>query len=125
MAKLTIIRGIPGTGKSALARKLNPLHNVAADDFMIDPETGEYSFDEDSLTERHRLCYEQIVSWLEQGKDCVVHNTFVRWRNITPYVNYCDRKGHEVEVISLSQEYGSIHNVPEETIKRMRRDFEW
>jgi hypothetical protein len=66
---LTLIRGLPGVGKTTLGRALARQDDseghkqprvVAADDFMVGPDGG-YRFDPEKLPGAHRLCQE--VAW--------------------------------------------------------------
>ena len=57
MKMLHIIRGIPGSGKSTMARKLAPNAAFEADAYMVDQQ-GNYAFDPSRLGEVHQKCYE-------------------------------------------------------------------
>jgi predicted kinase len=119
--KLTLVRGLPGSGKSTYAKKLGVFH-VEADMFcMMD---GEYVFDGTKHRENHKTCMTMTYLCLSSGADCVVSNTFTQKWELDPYIKMANALGAELEIIRLSGSFGSIHNVPIDTIKTMQTRFE-
>ncbi len=57
MKNLYLLRGIPGAGKSTLAKQLGDAHFEADSYFMID---GEYQFDPTKLRKAHEWCQGQV-----------------------------------------------------------------
>lgn len=126
MSSLTIIRGLPGSGKSTLAKQLlasrpNGFH-VEADMFYIN-EKGVYVFDADKIHQAHKWCQAQAFNALAQGMDVIVSNTSTTYKEMKPYLEMAKSVGKIPTVITCTGEYGSIHNVPEETLERMRKRF--
>ena len=119
---LVLIRGLPGTGKSTLAKQFascpNWLH-VEADMWMVD-ENGIYSFNPTRLKEAHAQCRKMAELGLDQGKNVVVSNTFTQRWEFEPYTLMTPNH----VIIELTKEYGSIHGVPEESMQRMRNRWE-
>lgn len=120
---LYLVRGLPGSGKSTFSAKLlksgvAQRHNEA-DQFMY--ENGVYKFDYKKLA----LCHEECLSWtkyhLDEGYDTVVSNTFTTLREMDPYISL----GYPFTIILCEGNYGSIHNVPQRTIDKMRERFEY
>ena len=131
MAKLIIIRGLPGSGKSTLARVeqksnkyiLQPA-SFEADDYFIRPDEV-YDFNPKLLKNAHDWCFNNVVNRFVYGSAAViVSNTFTTYKEMKPYVDYAKENGHELEIITCTGEYQNIHNVPEETLKRMKDRFE-
>ena len=122
-AKLILIRGLPGSGKTTLAKKLSKQlkakHFEA--DMYFENESGEYVFDGTKLTDAHEWCFQQTRKWLGKGNTVIVSNTFVRHWEIKRYLQYCEKKGIEVEIKVCREEYQSIHDVPLATVENMRR----
>jgi len=124
--KLIIVRGLPGSGKSTYARRLveeGQAHVVAeADDYFTD-EDGSYNFDPAALQQAHSYCQIKCETWLNLDLTVVVANTFTKEWEIAPYRAIAKRTGAELEIITMRGNYGSIHGVPDEVIKKMVWDF--
>ena len=119
MAHLLIIRGLPGSGKSTFAKMLNRAH-YEADQFFTDPSTGEYRFDATKLGAAHRTCMQNVFDALDLDLDVTVANTFTTLQEMRPYIHFCNDNDHTFTVIKCEGSYGSVHNVPEEAMCRMR-----
>lgn len=119
MAHLTIIRGLPGSGKSTFAKRMGCAH-FEADMWMVDDE-GAYAFDAGRLGFCHSECLKAVKDSLESGNDVVVSNTFTRIWEMQPYIDL----GHPYTVIMMLGDYQNVHGVPKETIDHMRGRWEF
>ena len=95
MIAVTILRGLPGTGKTTFAQKQydrNPKTTavVSADLFFC--KDGEYRFDAAKLTEAHEDCFRAFVLALSSDKveHVIVDNTNVMIAELAPYVMYAN-----------------------------------
>ena len=127
MATLYIVRGVPGTGKSTFAKELvrtyrQPIFHFEADDYFIDDE-GNYKFVQANLNKAHQRCFTLTKKGLNAGWDVVVANTFCTQRECQCYIDYAKQNGHEIKVHTMPYEFGSIHNVPQDVMTRMRTAF--
>ena len=127
MAKLYIIRGLPGSGKSTFARKMID-HGMAdsyyeADMYFLDKD-GNYNFDPSKLGNAHSWCKAKVLADLKSGKNVIVSNTFTRRNEMEPYITYCMDNEIPFEVIRLQTQFKSIHNVPPEAMERMKARFQ-
>jgi predicted kinase len=125
MQYLYIIRGLPGSGKSTLAKILAEKYNfnhLEADMFFM--QDGKYIFDRNKLKEAHKWCQEQVEEYLSMGHNVVVSNTFVKLWEIEPYNELAKKYLAEINIIECNGQYQSIHNIPEETIKKMRENWQ-
>ena len=128
-----IIRGVSGSGKSSLARKIANLHsleNKVAKIFETDNyfmENGEYKFDATKLHRNHQKCFSDFLDALnDRNVDVViVANTFTRkWE----YVNFADAakdSGFEVTMLIANGNYKNVHNVPDDVVQKMKNRFEY
>lgn len=119
---LYIIRGLPGSGKSTLASELSD-HVFEADDFWKTRE-----FDPKLLPIAHKECYTSVAEFLINNGNyvhCCVSNTFTTEKELKPYVDLAKEMEIPYTVIVVENRHGnkSIHNVPEETVEKMRKRF--
>lgn len=121
---LFIVRGAPGAGKSALADLVAGIAVASADDYMIDKD-GNYKFDPARLQECHNFCELRVLQLMEIGfQRIAVANTFVYRAHMAPYMRMAERAGYSVFVVECQNDFGNVHNVPAQTVLRMRSSME-
>jgi len=119
---LYIIRGIPGSGKSTLANKLTS-NVVEADQFMY--EDGEYKWKPEKLHMAHQKCKETVEQYMQEGRDKIaVANTFIKLKEIKPYIDLAKQYDYKIVVKECDGGFQSVHNVPEETLEKMKSKFQ-
>lgn len=123
MQQLIIIRGLPGSGKSTIAKSLTGFIHVEADQFFI-AKDGEYKFDASKLKDAHAWCMEMAESGLVDGKNVVVSNTFTRRWEFLPYINMAKKHGIAANVIIACGRFNNIHGVPDAVIAQMAARWE-
>lgn len=126
-----ILRGLPGSGKSELAKQLCRINKYSskiceADGYFVKLGNGTYKFDSAKLYEAHRWCrsiFDKALS--NRTKIIVVSNTNIRYREYKQYKESALNAGYRVVVLTVENGHGnkSIHNVPEEKIAQMRNNF--
>jgi tRNA uridine 5-carbamoylmethylation protein Kti12 len=125
--KLYLIRGVPGSGKSTLAKTIgngilsNWTHYEADMYFERD---GVYKFDMSLLGEAHEWCREQTEEDLSKGYTVIVSNTFTTTRELNPYFGIALLYGVMPTVITCNSNWGNIHNVPADTLAKMKARFQ-
>lgn len=118
--ELVLIRGLPGSGKSTMARVLALVgyQHFEADQFFM--QDGVYRFDGSRIREAHAWCQDMTRKALLQGHRTVVSNTFTQLREMAPY----QAMSRLVRVIEAQGHWGNVHGVPEETLQRMAGRWE-
>ena len=137
---IIIIRGLSGSGKTTLAQQICGALDfederrvaVSADDFFID-DKGNYTFDQSKLSEAHDWCKSEVDVCAREGYDViVVHNTFTKRWEVSPYIEIAQKNGYRVQVINLYDNglndvqlaERSCHNIPITSISSQRERWE-
>lgn len=131
MKSLTLIRGLPGSGKSTLAKSLcyddttKWGKHLEADMFFVDRVTNEYKFDPTKIKAAHEWCQKTVDISLGYNFEVFVSNTFTTLKELRPYFLLAKKHGIIPQVILCQGNYGSIHDVPEETLQKMKARFQY
>ncbi|SJN33993.1 hypothetical protein FM109_12275 [Vibrio casei] len=124
--KLTLIRGLPGSGKSTfakvLAKKTDAVH-FETDMYFVD-DSGEYRFAPNHLEKAHQWCQQQTYHALLQGKSVIVSNTFVRYWEMKAYKEMANKLNVKLEIQVCRGNYGSIHDIEPSTIIKMKSKWQ-
>lgn len=124
--KLILIRGIPGSGKSTYAKThyvSKGFEHYEADMFFID-EQGNYSWDKNKIHLAHQWCFDKFSDAVLRRVNVVISNTFTRHREMKDYINLANESDYEVEIVVCTGNYQNVHNVPDETVEKMRNRFQ-
>jgi predicted kinase len=129
-----LVRGIPGSGKSTFAKHIwDDFVICEADKYFVNKETGEYNFDPSKLKEAHEWCRNEVETRMKDHQanpqyypEIVVSNTFTQEWEMQSYMDLAKKYGYRVTTLIIENRHGgsNIHNVPEETLDRMRQRFE-
>ena len=133
--KVYIVRGLPGSGKSTMVKKIvdeSQNKNVvvaSADDFFLSPCCGKYCFQVDKLPQAHSWCKNKFLTAVAKGTDVViVDNTNVTASECRYYVTMGVEYGYDIEFVEPSTPWAfdvdqlvqkNVHGVPREVIQRM------
>jgi Predicted kinase len=123
MRQLYLIRGLPGSGKSTFAKKIA---EVICEADMFFEKDGAYAYDREKLPEAHAWCKEKVKEAMISGLNPIaVANTFVKRWEMDDYLNLANKNYYQVTEVTMS---GPVrkneHKVPDETIVRMRDNWE-
>lgn len=123
---LFIIRGLPGSGKSTMAKNImkyvEKCEHYEADMFF--EKDGKYNYDRTKIGEAHAWCQNETKKALLNGKNVIVSNTFTTLKEMEPYISFCKKHSIRFEVYRMTKNFGNIHNVPEDVIEKMNKRFE-
>lgn len=146
MKELTLIRGLPGVGKTTVGWGLREAflqsHEGAscedvlhceADDYFERPN-GAYVFVPTQTEAAHRLCVGRVTEAMRRGVACIiVSNSFTQRWELRPYRQLAATYDYAVRVITVEMPHASNgelaerskrHGVGRSTIARMRDRFE-
>ena len=123
--QLVLIRGLPGSGKSTMAKALarGGFEHFEADTYHMNNE-GDYCFDRANAKAAHEWCQQETRKALERGKQVVVSNTFVQLWEMAPYFDMAKALGIEPNVLEAKGNWQNVHAVPAEVMANMRERWE-
>ena len=126
---LLLLRGLPSSGKSTLAKILSrdgkyPVFSV--DDFFTNAATGEYKFEFDKNHVAYKQCQENTKAEMKKGTDLIlVDNTFTLEWEIEPYVRMAAEFNYQIFVTTVEKYHNgdNIHAIPDEQIRKMGEKY--
>lgn len=130
MKSLYLLRGLPGAGKSTLAKKLGDVYYEA--DMYFTNENGQYIFNGADIKKAHQWCQNQVESAMilnhttGVNENIVVSNTFTQEWEMGAYYKLAETYDYRVFSLIVENRHGgeNLHNVPEDKIEAMRKRFE-
>lgn len=123
--KLAICRGLPGQGKSTIAKEFAAKYNL--EHFENDAYlyvNGKYVWTPETAAQAAKQCFNDTMNALKTGKSVVVSNVFVTRKAVDKYVNAAKRIGVQVAVFRATGNFQNIHDVPKNTYLSMKANFQ-
>ena len=126
MINITLVRGLPGSGKTTRAKNLllkfpDAIHRES--DMWFD-QNGAYVFKPSELTNAHQWCVSATEMAIRNNKDVIVSNVFANVAECAPYFVLKQKYDCVMHLIACTDAYGSIHGVPPDKIEAMRLRFQ-
>lgn len=142
MLKVTVLRGLPGSGKSTYANKIKEgagdlyTEIFSADDFHM--EDGKYNWKLENVGKAHAWCLKGFIRSVSREKDAnplagsahiIVDNTNCAIWEMAPYCAVAIAYGADLVITTFECSVETaikrnVHNVPPETIRRMNDTLE-
>jgi predicted kinase len=122
---LYIVRGVPGSGKSTFAENISRAV-CTADDYHTD-RAGNYNWKPENVGRAHDWCQRKCARFMKKGiSPIAVANTSTTEREFKAYQEMARKKGYRVFSVIVENRHGGVdsHNVPVETLEKMRNRFE-
>ena len=138
--ELVLMRGLPGSGKTYLAKKYLKKDDdrkngviLSTDDYFMN--NGEYKFDSSILKDAHIWNQERAEKEMRDNETSpiIIDNTHTRKWEAKPYVKNAVKYGYIVKFIETQTEWAKnidelvkrdAHNVPKKVLKRMLDQWE-
>lgn len=121
--RVQIIRGLPGSGKTTLAKqRFSHLMRIETDMFFS--RCGRYVFTKELNRKAVKWFNKTVRECCAAGMDFVVTGVFsAHTERLWTTVKTALDAGYEVYIKTLNADYGNIHNVPHEHLDAMRAAF--
>lgn len=130
---LIIVRGLPSSGKSTIAKLLIANSGIAicADEYLTTPD-GEYCFSKMNFIEAQKMCKKDCELLMHDGvSPIVIHNTMAEAWESKDYFEYAEKFGYQTHVLNLydagcnDQELATrnTHAMPSHLIQKMRQKW--
>lgn len=116
--EIVLIRGLPGSGKTTVAKNMNGYEHFEADMFLL--VDGVYVYDASKINAAHNWCVAKAKESLEKGLNVVVSNTFVTLWEMDRYI----KLGYPYRVIEMKNRWKNLHGVTENKIEDMANRWE-
>lgn len=130
---LTLLRGLPGSGKSTFANFIwNSGVICEADQYFVD-ENGNYNFDGSKIKDAHKWCRDKVEKMMKDNEangqyypEIVVSNTFTQEWEMEEYYKLAEKYGYTVFSIIVENRHGGAneHGVPADKLEAMRNRFQ-
>ena len=124
---LILLRGLPGSGKSTVAKLFgDDACHYEADMFFIRPD-GEYRFDPIRIKDAHNWCRHKTMEAMKAGHPTViVSNTFTQEWEMETYYELAKELDYQVVSLIVENRHGgkNIHDCPEDKVEIMKNRFQ-
>ena len=129
MLSLIILRGLPGAGKTTLAKLLSennkwPIFSI--DSYFTDPVTNEYNFQFENNHLAYKNCEEQTKTAMENKTEKIfIDNVFSLDWEIEPYFKLASIYNYSVFVVTVENYHSNknSHSISDEQLQKMAAKY--
>jgi len=135
---LFLLRGLPGAGKTTVGNLLSEhgKYPVISADMYFEDLEGNYNFNINEVKDAHKWCRKCVIVMMQNEildlpsdydyNKIFVANTFTEEWEMEEYFKLAEIYDYQVVTMIIENRHGSknIHNVPDETIEKMRNRFQ-
>ena len=119
---LYAIRGLPGSGKTTLAKLFN-FKFYEADQYF--EKFNNNKFDHSLIKKAHQYCFDNVKEELQKGNSVIVSNTMTSEEEVLEYQNLANKLNVKFVSMVLENRHNgiSVHDVPQLSIEQMQKRF--
>ncbi len=125
---LILLRGLPGAGKTTLAKVLaeNTWPVFSVDDYFTNPTSGEYHFEFDKNHLAYKACEENCRRAMQEGVQKIfVDNTFTLDWELQTYFKLASEFKYSIFVCTVENYHlqKNAHGISDEQIEKMAAKY--
>lgn len=121
---LYIVRGIPGSGKSTLIKKITK--NIVELDDYYNEKYGYYKFSYDEVPQSHKYALNKIEKMMiDKLDEIAVIDSFIKNKDFDQYKKLAIKYNYQPIEIIVHSDFKDIHNVPIKRLEEMCNEFEF